>query len=366
MEFVSQGGVGRDHAVVMDSKAQDRLAQAARKKMIYRSLEQKFTDKRQATGYTSMGPVAFGTFEVGRSSLPSNGEDDGRAVFASQMKRGLIYHTPDTQTITAIGDPGMYDPYLHTDLSAKASFTHNRGNLAFNSTEARELKHDIYGQDCPGPGYYGTGEAFKAVLPFVDNNRSVFASVTSQRETFKTSVPPPDAYTPNMASVYPNVRNGGASMRGHYRRMIPMSHPSHLGGEQSQTEETIGPGAYEEHQYNTIPHLLKQYSRRKSKLNPGFGTISPARQLPYGQKDDSPGPGAYQPVVWAGRYAGKPRTEQLEARVHKHLRAGGPPSKPDANAVTLGDVTTDAQAPIELEAPPPVAASSPSPIKQDV
>ena len=337
MEFVSQGGVVRDHAVVRTEHTAATLAQLARQNMAYRSQEQKVTDARQNRGYTNLGPVAFGQYEVGRSSMPNNKEDDGRAVFSNTCKRNIAYPHPDSHTPCEIGDPGAYDPYTTTDIRASSAFTHNRGNAVFGTIAERDLKLNIFGEGTPGPGYYATGRAYRAVLPFVDSNRSVFASTTPQREACKTVVPSPDAYSPNMASVYPNMPDSGSSMRGSYKRMVHMSHPSHVGGEQSQTDERIGPGAYEDHRHNTMSHLLGTYARRKSKLNPGFGAVSPARQLPYGQSDAAPGPGAYQPVVWAGRYGARPRTELLHGKKAKHLRAGGPP----APVVAMEDVEAE-------------------------
>ena len=72
MEYMGHGGVGRDHVVVSDSSVAKALDAAADKAQAYRSEEQKYTDKRQATGYQLAGPVPFGTFEVGRGSMPGN------------------------------------------------------------------------------------------------------------------------------------------------------------------------------------------------------------------------------------------------------------------------------------------------------
>ena len=72
------------------------------KAQAYRSEEQKYTDKRQATGYQLAGPVPFGTFEVGRGSMPGN--DRNTAVFMDGMMRGLVHPHPDGHTAVQVGE----------------------------------------------------------------------------------------------------------------------------------------------------------------------------------------------------------------------------------------------------------------------
>ena len=97
MEFVSHlpSGPWRDHAVVRDSSTVATLDMAAAKAMLYRSAEQSYTDKRQAMGYTALGPVAFGTFECGRSSMPGNVKPT--AVFKDGIKRGTAGYAAANQ-----------------------------------------------------------------------------------------------------------------------------------------------------------------------------------------------------------------------------------------------------------------------------
>ena len=62
-----------------------------------------------------------------------------------------------------------------------------------------------------------------------------------------------------------------------------------------------------DHQHKTVAISMQQKLTSSSRLKPAFGTKSAQRMLPYGQKDDSPGPGAYQPEVWGGPYEGRRR-----------------------------------------------------------
>lgn len=86
---IPSAGPHRDHAVVLDSSVVAKLEAAAEKMMAHRSAEQAATDHRQNTGYLLKGPVPFGTFEMGRSSMPGN--DNLTAVFMDGMARGLVH-----------------------------------------------------------------------------------------------------------------------------------------------------------------------------------------------------------------------------------------------------------------------------------
>lgn len=200
--------------------------------------------------------------------------------------------------------PGAYNPYKQIEIASRASFTHNRMSRAFGAGAARKLNVQTTGNGVPGPGAYLAADAAKKTQPDVDSNRSVFRSGMPQRPSDRTSAPSPAAYTPNMNSIYRNVRDGGASMRGSLARLATMEHPDHFGGDRSQTED-VGPGAYDDHLHGAMSTQLQKSMSRSSKLRPAFGTTSAQRELGYGQSDDSPGPGAYQPQVWAGPYSTK-------------------------------------------------------------
>ena len=119
-----------------------------------------------------------------------------------------------------------------------------------------------------------------------------------------------------MASVYRNERDGGASMRGSYKRLANMTHPDHFGGDASQTED-LGPGAYEDHLHNALATSLQKRTSRSSKLKPAFGTNSKRGALPHGMRDESPGPGEYQPEVWGGPYAERRKAMRARSRATK-------------------------------------------------
>lgn len=337
----SHNGVARDYSVVRDASFVARLDAAADRMQAYRSDEQKFNDKRQATGFQPQGPLAFGQYEVGRSSMPRQAKE-GTAAFEDTIVRGLIYPHMEGVTRVAMGDPGAYDPYINRDLAARASFTHNKMRRPFNAISARDLKLQIYGEGTPGPGAYQAGRAAKYTHPVVDHNRSVFLSGLPQRESNATIAPSPDAYSPIMSSVYANVRDSGATMRGALARLMPMVHPDHFGGDRSMTEATVGPGSYDEHLHNTVASKLSSSINRSSKLKPGFGTVSPQRALPYGQKIDSPGPGAYQPDIWTGPYSGRSRAQRRAVSAPRERRASPKSVAAEAPASDVAAAAADA------------------------
>jgi len=247
-------------------------------------------------------------------------------------------------TRVAMGDPGAYDPYTNRDLAARASFTHNKLRRPFNAISARDLKLQIYGEGTPGPGAYQAARAAKYTHPVVDHNRSVFLCGLPQRESAATITPSPDAYSPIMSAVYANVRDSGASMRGTLARLMPMVHPDHVGGDRGMTEATVGPGSYDEHLHNTVASKLSSSINRSSRLKPGFGSMSPQRALPYGQRNDAPGPGAYQPDMWTGPYSGRSRAQRRAVSAPRERRGG---AKSSATEVSAPDVSAAA---VELSA----------------
>jgi hypothetical protein len=210
-------------------------------------------------------------------------------------------------TTVSQGDPGAYDPYRSSSLAATASFTHNRSNAAFGTLSKKSLKLALAGEGVPGPGEYQAAHAARGLMPYVNDNHSVFASKTPQRLADTKAVPGPDHYTPNTSATYCNIRDSGASMRGSLARFQVMEHPDHAGGDSTGTDETIGPGSYNEHMHKSMASVLSKQMSRTSRLKPGFGTMSAPRKLPW-DGDDSPGPGSYQPEVWSGRYSGRPRS----------------------------------------------------------
>ena len=138
-------GPRRDHAVVRDASVAKRLDMLADAAMAYRSAEQLYNDKRQATGYVSQGPLSFGEYEVGRSSMPKHCY--ATSQFKDLTRREKIFAHPEGFTPVQIGDPGHYDPYKggahaysHATLAARAANTHNQKYRPFGGLETRELK----------------------------------------------------------------------------------------------------------------------------------------------------------------------------------------------------------------------------------
>jgi hypothetical protein len=288
--------------------------------------------------------VAFGTFEVGRSSMPRNAV--ATAVFKDGTVRGIVHSYIEGVARADIGDPGAYDPLKSMSIEGNMSFTHNKNPKPFNSGAPRDLNLAIYGRDSPGVQTYAAMEAAKKNYKYVDDNACVFTSGSLQRPSPANSFPGPEAYSPVMTSVYPNVSNGGASMRATCNRFRHMTHPDHLGGTQNMTDERIGPGAYDSHNHGSIHLRSQRQLMRMSKLRPGFGTVSPQRQLPH-RKSITPGPGHYQPEIWIGptlmarertRRASSapkarsrtPRTPKAEAPAGDTLPAAPPPAAPVA------------------------------------
>ena len=216
-------------------------------------------------------PAVFGSYEVGRSRKQSNQHPN--ANFTSGSKKGL--------TVEEQGDPGSYDPYTHTDLVASSSFSHNKSHKPFGSTSGRKFGMNLYGADAPGPGAYDPEKPHPSTNP----NNSIFRSGSSQRPNNKTRVPGAGTYSPNHKSVHANMRNAGASMRGTGDRFAE---------EPTSTEESIGPGAYEQ-ETGTLSMDAQKSVDKGSKLKPAFGATSDQRALPF-LAQDNPGPGAYQPL----------------------------------------------------------------------
>jgi hypothetical protein len=221
-------------------------------------------------------PVAFGAYEVGRSKKPANQKPT--AAFRDGMKKGFE-HEPQ-------GDPGAYDPYVNSDLTASASFTHNKTQKPFMATSTRDLAMQLYGEDSPGPGAYQAAESYNKQTPQAQPILSVFRSGSLQRPSGVTTVPGSGTYTPNMASIYPNQRDSGAQMR---------SAGGRFAVEQGTTDPLVGPGSYEQLEGSLYVDAQKSVSKT-SKLRPGFGATSSQNALLVRYGSDTPGPGSYEPL----------------------------------------------------------------------
>ena len=141
-------------------------------------------------------PVAFGEYEVGRTSMPwvrnmpSAWSLDGRNKLPK----------PDPTN-----DPGHYDPYAYGWFSDNRRIHgYNKKRPGFDSSEVRRLRHRMLGLES-GNLVYNVGEAEKTLYPTIDANVSVFRSGSTQRPSSKSDTPGPAAYVPNDNSVEPNV-----------------------------------------------------------------------------------------------------------------------------------------------------------------
>ena len=220
-------------------------------------------------------PVAFGSYEVGRSKKPINQRPT--AAFKDGMQKGMA--------MDPSGDPGAYDPYTNSDLTATSSFTHNKTSKPFMSTATRELGMNLYGEDAPGPGAYQAADSKKKQYPSVNPSVSVFRSGSLQRPSNHTHVPGSGTYSPNLASIYANQRDSGAQMRSAGGRFLQ---------EASMTEPIVGPGSYEQLDGSLYVDAQKSMSK-SSKIRPAFGATSNQRSLPF-LPQDTPGPGSYEPL----------------------------------------------------------------------
>ena len=138
-------------------------------------------------------PVAFGAYEVGRSKKPSNQKPT--AAFRDGMKKGFE-HEPQ-------GDPGAYDPYVNSDLTASASFTHNKTQKPFMATSTRDLAMQLYGEDSPGPGAYQAAESQKKQSPQAQPMQPVNQAVVPTAQAMPTAQAVPMAVPMASAEAVP-------------------------------------------------------------------------------------------------------------------------------------------------------------------
>ena len=204
---MSKTGPARDHASG-DANTMKYLAAEAQKKQAYRSDEQKLTDHHQATGFTSAGPVAFGQYEVGRSSMPAHCH--ATRIFLDQTKRGEVYPHPDGHQKLEQGDPGHYTPYdiegeNAIEMKDVTRFTHNKqAKFAFGSLSERDIgqvRGLVPGIDAPGPGQYDAGRGKNYVYRTINPVNSAFNSKSLQRAESRTTVPGPGAYDAKFESI---------------------------------------------------------------------------------------------------------------------------------------------------------------------
>ena len=311
-----------------NTPSREALEAASESMQNYRSAEQLFTDRRQSTGFESLGPVAIGYYEVGRSSMPHHCRPTRHFYnHAGAAKREVLHPHPDGYNRLIVGDPGAYDPYKNRDLAFRAAHTMSRDRKPFNASAVRTMQIDLYGEDVPGPGSYDVAKArdsdtrggvAKAINPIL----SAFRSGSTQRPSIdQQHSPAVGTYSPDLSAIEAHRPDSGASMRSTASRWDPLLEKS--------VGRSVGPGAYE-HGWKSISHRLSEAKARQSALKPGFGTCAPQRALPFDysrHKMVSPDPGSYQPIVWTGapRMGGKGRPKAASPKAS--IKSASPKSK---------------------------------------
>ena len=150
-------------------------------------------------------PVAYGTYEVGRSSWQQT--KNPKSPFTSPaFADGMPQQAPLPQQ----GDPGAYDPYYYEDSGTNPEFnSSNKNRKPFDSTSERKFPPTLFGLETPSIGQYPVFLPEKTLgalddnlrYPKVDANVSVFRSGSLQRPNAKTAVPGPDHYKPNIHAI---------------------------------------------------------------------------------------------------------------------------------------------------------------------
>ena len=169
----------------------------------------------------------------------------------------------------------------------------------------------------PGPGTYPQPENYSGGKPYkkLDGQRCVFRSRSQQRPSSRSSdVPGAGAYSPNMASIYPNQRDSGANMR---------SRRSRFDHNNATTPRNMGPGKYAQCD-RTLYVDAQKATERSSRIRPGFGSTS-EREMTFLRAPKTPSPGEHQPLQ-GGRSLRTPRESGRESGRQRTLRSqgGGP------------------------------------------
>lgn len=257
-----------------------------------------------SSGHRPPTPSIFNQYEVGRAGETPEGK--GSHMFRSETKQQV--------GITASGEPGAYDPYLFDDYNRMYGYSKVR--RAFDSTDVRKLNIQIgeLGLAGPSPGHYpheisanySMGKAYAAV----DSQRSVFSSRSLQRPSSSSYTPDelgPGYYNYMQAlrATMKNKNDGGAGLRSRTPRKI--------NEEPSTTPRHVGPGCYDKeygHEHRTLASDAVRVSN-VNKRQPGFGSTSAARALPFHAREQlrrpTPAPGEHHPVQ-GGMSPRTPRT----------------------------------------------------------
>ena len=143
-------------------------------------------------------PVAFGQYEVGRSSWQHTKNPKSPFTspsFADGMSQQIL---PGTVLNPPQGDPGAYDPYYYEDSGTNPEFnSSNKNRKPFDTTSERKFPPTLFGLETPSIGQYPVFLPEKTIgqlddnlrYPKVDANVSVFRSGSLQRPNAVTKVP---------------------------------------------------------------------------------------------------------------------------------------------------------------------------------
>ena len=220
----------------------------------------------------------------------------GSTAFKSKTER-----KPD-ETLKEVGDPGLYNPYENSSLSATNSKSFNKsqqsgtGNFG-TRTKRAELSVP---NDAPGPGTYDAKEPAKPEA----KQGSAFASQTKRGAyTRKEVTPGAGEYDPKQPGTE-HIEGGDSMFR---NKDLRFHHSIEL-----EQQAHVGPGSYAQGQYT----IKSEVGKTSSKLGAAFGTTA-KKDWDMAADKDGPGPGHYNNqvqsrdgVALAGSTAFKSKTER--------------------------------------------------------
>jgi hypothetical protein len=245
--------------------------------------------KGESTGGKPPVPCAYRTYEMGRSKWP-----DRKSPFSHPAFKDGMEQRPDAWPPQ--GDPGAYDPYFYADEGTNPKFnSSNKARKAFDSTEVRTLRANLFGIDTPSIGAYPVFQPEKTIgelddnvrYPKLDASKASFNSHSLQRPNAKSFVPSPGEYNPNIYAILPAMGDSGAHMRSGADRFYDKKF-------EPMTDPVVGPGTYDQFE-QTLAEDCDKAIERSSRTKPAFSTTMPQRALPF-YAQGTPAPGSYEPM----------------------------------------------------------------------
>jgi len=262
----------------------------------------------QASSGKVKAPVAYGQYELGRSSRPKN-QINPNHKGAPWSTDGMLQQVPLPGTNVhygTAGDPGAYEPYMYEDAGTNPMFNSSASSETrkpFDSTEVRELRSTLFGLETPSIGLYPVFLPDKTIgqlddnvrYPKQDANVSVFRSGSLQRPDAKSTVPAGAEYTPIMGSIHPVIGNPWANSKNAADRF----HEAKFKYGTGSTDEIVGPGSYEGADFEkTLLEDCQEHIRRSSAMKIAFQSTMPQRPGFFMNPGQSPdvAPGCYEPL----------------------------------------------------------------------